>query len=65
MYRDFGADDWFFEVDETSGEELWQRLRAVVSQPERARAQVGSIMRTVDGLQKRMVELVRATIGRA
>ncbi|MES2694666.1 MAG: polysaccharide pyruvyl transferase family protein, partial [Verrucomicrobiota bacterium] len=26
MYRDIGANDWFFEVDETNGAQLWSRL---------------------------------------
>lgn len=29
MYRDFGAGDWFFEIDETNGAELWSRLEAI------------------------------------
>ena len=29
MYRDFGAGDWLFEVDETSGDQLWSRLAAI------------------------------------
>ena len=31
MYRDFGANEWFFEVDETNGPELWSRLPREVS----------------------------------
>ena len=31
MYRDFGANDWFFEVDETDGPQLWSRLEAIVN----------------------------------
>ena len=33
MYRDFGAGDWFFEVDETSGAQLWSRLGAIHGDP--------------------------------
>jgi hypothetical protein len=63
MYRDFGADDWLFEVDETSGEQLWPGLEAIHLNPSRAKARVESIMRTVEKRQKRMVEVVRATCG--
>jgi hypothetical protein len=60
MYRDFGAGDWFFEVDETSGEQLWSRLEAIHRDPKRAAAQVGRIMKTVETAQKRMIAAVRA-----
>lgn len=63
MYRDIGANDWFFEVDQTSGEELWQRLEAIVRNPSGARAKVKSIMATVRARQQRMVEAVRAACG--
>lgn len=64
MYRDIGAGDWFFEVDQTTGGELWARLDRVVSQPKAARAQVASIMREVETKQKRMVEVLgRAVVG--
>jgi hypothetical protein len=61
MYRDIGADDWFFEVDETTGEQLWSRLAAIESDPAKAKAKVKSIMTFVEGRQKRMVEAVRAS----
>lgn len=60
MYRDFGAGDWFFEVDETSGAELWERLEGICRDSTRARAKVRGIMGTVEGLQRRMVEAVGA-----
>ena len=60
MYRDIGADDWFFEVDETSGEQLWSRLAAIERDPAKAKAKVKSIMAFVEGKQKRMVDVVRA-----
>ncbi len=64
MYRDFGAAEWFFEIEETSGEALWERLQAVVSRPDRAKGQVRAIMQTVEGLQERMVGAVRAAATR-
>jgi hypothetical protein len=59
MYRDFGSGEWFFEVDETSGEQLWSRLEAIHRNPAKAKSQVRSIMRTVEAGQKRMVDAVR------
>jgi hypothetical protein len=59
MYRDMGANDWFFEIDETSGDQLWSRLSAIHRDPAKARAKVKSIMSFVEGRQKRMVDAVR------
>ncbi len=59
MYRDIGANDWFFEVDETNGAQLWSRLEAIHKDPAKAKAKVKSIMATVEARQKRMVEAVR------
>jgi hypothetical protein len=63
MYRDFGAGGWFFEVDETSGDQLWSRLAAIHRDPAAAKAKVKSIMATVDARQRRMVEAVRQACG--
>ena len=60
MYRDIGANDWFFEVDETNGDRLWSRLQAVVRDAAKAKAKVKSIMATVEARQERMVDAVRA-----
>ncbi len=60
MYRDFGAGEWFFEVDETSGSQLWSRLQPIHRNRAAAKAKVRSIMATVDRLQKRMVNAAAA-----
>jgi hypothetical protein len=60
MYRDIGADDWFFEVDETTGEQLWARLGGIDREPAKAKAKVASIMAFVQGREKRMVDAARA-----
>jgi polysaccharide pyruvyl transferase WcaK-like protein len=59
MYRDFGAGAWMFEIDETSGGQLWSRLAAVHRNPRQAKAKVKSIMSFVEKRQKRMVDAVR------
>jgi len=58
MYRDFGAADWLFEVDETSGPQLWSALSVVAKDPAAARAKARAIMANVEREQKRMVETV-------
>jgi len=59
MYRDFGANDWFFEIEETSGAQLWSRLEAIHRNPARAKARVKAIMAGVEAGQKRMIDSVR------
>jgi polysaccharide pyruvyl transferase WcaK-like protein len=61
MYRDFGANEWFFEIDETNGPQLWSRLEAIHQDPAKAKAKVKAIMATVEARQKRMVDVVRQT----
>jgi len=61
MYRDFGAAEWFFEIEGTSGEQLWSRLETIVRDPAKAKAKVKSIMAGVEVRQKRMVDAVRAS----
>jgi hypothetical protein len=60
MYRDFGAGDWFFEIDQTNGAQLWSRLEPLVRDPQKGAAAVRAIMAKVEPLQKRMVDAVRA-----
>lgn len=62
MYRDIGVDDWFFEIEETSGEQLWSRLKAIHADPEKARAHVRKVMAGVDERQRRMVEALRQAV---
>jgi hypothetical protein len=60
MYRDIGADDWFFEIDETDGNQLWSRLGGIHRDPAKAKSKVRAIMATVEERQKRMVAAVRS-----
>jgi hypothetical protein len=55
--------DWTFEVDETSGPELWSRLERIHQNPVAAREKVRTVMAGVQKLQHRMVEAVRAAAG--
>ena len=59
MYRDIGASDWLFEIDETSGPQLWSRLETIHRDPAAARAKVKAIMAGVERIQRRMVDAVR------
>lgn len=59
MYRDFGAGEWFFEVEETNGAQLWERLETIHRNPRAAREKVAAIMAGVLQRQRRMVDAVR------
>lgn len=63
MYRDFGASEWFFEVDSADGALLWDRLKRIVDQPKQAQARLREIMTKVEEGQRRMVEAVRQACG--
>jgi hypothetical protein len=63
MYRDFGSGEWFFEIDETSGEQLWSCLEAIHRDPTKAKVRVRSVISTVEQRQKRMVDAVRRACG--
>jgi hypothetical protein len=63
MYRDFGAERWMFEIEETNGKQLWSRLSEIVTSPQQARSRVRSITSEVESRQKRMVAAVRAACG--
>lgn len=59
MYRDIGVNDWFFEVDETNGDQLWSRLEAIHRDPAGARDKVTAAMSRVNKLQRRMVTALK------
>jgi hypothetical protein len=62
MFHDVGVSPWIFEVDETSGQELWSRLEEIHRDPARARAKVRTVMDQVDRLQRRMVDALRSAV---
>jgi len=59
MFHDVGVSPWIFEVDETSGQQLWSRLEEIHRDPAKARARVQTVMTGVDKLQHRMVDVLR------
>jgi len=59
MYRDFGAGEWMFEIEEADGTKLWKQLERIHQNPGAAKAKVRSIMTNVEKLQLRMVEAAR------
>ena len=64
MFRDIGMDDWFFEIDETSGAELWSRVEAIHRDPAKARAKVKAIFAGIEQRQQHMIATVRTAVTR-
>ena len=62
MYHDIGVSDWTCEVDQTTGADLWSRLKLVHSNPVAARAHVREVMARIATIQRRMVEVARTAI---
>jgi hypothetical protein len=67
MYHDIGVSDWISEVDETSGEILWNKLEMSRANPAAARAKLRAAMARVERGQRRMVGVAREAVetGRA
>ncbi len=61
MWYDVGAADWVFEIEQTSGERIAERLMAVHERPDEARASVAKAMDKVRERQRASL----AVVGRA
>jgi polysaccharide pyruvyl transferase WcaK-like protein len=59
MYYDLGANDWIFEIDQTSGNQIAVRLMEIVSEPEQAAAKVKSIQNNVKTCYTKAIEEIK------
>ncbi len=65
MFRDIGVGDWLFEIEKTSGQELWSSLKLIHEDLPRARSRVQEVMAGVAKLQLGMVKAIeRAVVAR-
>lgn len=62
MYRDIGMGEWFFEVEEIDGGQLWSRVEAIHREPAKAGERVKAVMAEVEKRQQRMAETLRAAL---
>ncbi|MES2692932.1 MAG: polysaccharide pyruvyl transferase family protein [Verrucomicrobiota bacterium] len=62
MFRDVGVGDWLFEIEKTSGLELWERLKTIHDDLPAARKRVGEVMTRVAALQQKMAEAVQHAV---
>jgi polysaccharide pyruvyl transferase WcaK-like protein len=58
MFRDIGLTDWVFESSETTGQQLWEKLKPIHEDCAAARAKVQAAMQQASGIQKRMVQAI-------
>jgi len=66
MFRDVGVADWLFEIEKTSGQELWKTLNTIHQDLPAARRRVRDVMTNVASLQKGMVKSIeRAVLSQA
>lgn len=56
MFRDIGLADWLFEVEKTSGQQLWESLAKIHADPGCSRARVKTAMAGVAERQRSMVQ---------
>ena len=64
MFRDIGLTDWVFESSETTGQQLWEKLKPILENRAAGRAKVDAAMQQAAGIQKRMVEVLAEAVGR-
>lgn len=64
MFRDLGLADWVFESGQTTGEQLWDKLKPLHEDRAAGRARVQEAMSKAAAIQKRMVEVLAETVGK-
>ncbi|WP_397382945.1 polysaccharide pyruvyl transferase family protein [Prosthecobacter sp.] len=58
MFRDLGLGDWVFESGETSGQQLWEKLKPLHEDRAAGRAKAQAAMQRAADIQKRMVKAI-------
>ncbi len=58
MFADIGLGDWLFEIEQTSGADLWSALESILSQPAAAHTRIAAAMQKVATLQRTMADAV-------
>jgi len=63
MYYDIGLSDWIFEIEETEGSDISNRLMNVINDYRGARNRLESAMDYVRKLQRETMTKIRGKIG--
>lgn len=64
MFRDLGLGDWVFESGETTGQQLWQKLKSIHEDRAAARTKVDAAMQQAAAIQKRMVQAIADAVAK-
>jgi polysaccharide pyruvyl transferase WcaK-like protein len=64
MFRDLGLADWVFESSQTTGQQLWEKLKPLQEDRTAGRAKVQTAMQQAAGIQKRMVEAIADAVAK-
>lgn len=64
MYYDLGFNDWVFEIEQTSGSQITDRLREVWQHYGRAKNEITSIMKNVDRIYSKATTIVKSEINK-
>lgn len=64
MFRDLGLGDWVFECSQTTGQQLWEKLKPIHENRAAGRAKVDAAMQRAAGIQKRMVQAIADAVAK-
>lgn len=64
MYRDIGVPDWIFEIEETTGEAIGQRVIDIAKDPAKAEAYRAAALARSEGIYDEAVATLKAALGR-
>ena len=64
MFCDLGLGGWVFESSETTGQQLWEKLKPIHENRAAGRAKVDAAMQQAAGIQKRMVQAIADAVAK-
>jgi Polysaccharide pyruvyl transferase len=64
MFRDLGLTDWVFESNQTTGQQLWEKLKPLHDDRAAGRAKVDTAMQQAASIQKRMVQVIADAVAK-
>lgn len=62
MFRDIGLGDWVFESSQTTGQQLWEKLKPLHEDRAAAKTRVQAAMAQASAVQSRMVQAIAASV---
>ncbi len=62
MWNDIGLHDWYFQVDQTTGEQIASRVLEIAAKPDTARKKAATAAAKAQGIQRSRMEFVRKSV---